>query len=275
MSAFELVEAVNSPGTPGRMGDDRYGFDAGAGTAWVLDGATDVTDLKPFPQAESGAAWLAEALSERLMVPPPEDLDPVAYWRDVMSDVRLRAARESTIPLATLPPEARPVASGIWLHRRGNRAELAWMGDCLALDLDTGAIHGADHSIAQETEDSRQLAPLSEAERWEKARLSRRATNTSAKPIFGLDPEKADGLSIKHAEISPGSSMVLLSDGFFRLVDPYRLVPDGPSLAALVRSEGLSGALSVMRGFEAETPDDEIVRIKPSDDACALWLQFT
>ncbi|MEO1787269.1 MAG: hypothetical protein AAFR41_09625, partial [Pseudomonadota bacterium] len=99
MSAFKVIETVNSPGKPGKTGDDRSGFDASAGTAWVLDGATDVTPLKPFPQAESGAAWVADALSARLMVAPSTRLDARAYWREVMADVRERAARESTIPL--------------------------------------------------------------------------------------------------------------------------------------------------------------------------------
>lgn len=275
MAALEMIEAVNSPGTPGKTGDDRYGFDAGAGTAWVLDGATDVTALKPFPRAESSAAWLAEALSQRLMVAPPAGMDAVAYWRDVMADVRARAEGESAIPLASLPPEARPIASGMWMRRLGSSLELAWMGDCLALELDTGVLHGADHAIAQETADSRGLVALSEAERWEQARLSRAATNTSSRPIFGLDPEKAAGLNRKTVAITSGSSIVLMSDGFFRLVDPYGIAADGRALARLIREDGLAGALSRLRAFEAETPDAEIVRIKPSDDSCALWLQLS
>jgi len=275
MAAFEMMEAVNSPGTPGRTGDDRYGFDAGAGTAWVLDGATDVTALRPFPQAESGAAWVAEALSQRLMVAPGTGMDTVAYWRDVMGDVRLRAARDSALPLDSLPPEAWPIASGVWLRRQGEVAELAWMGDCVALDLGTGEVHGANHAIVQETEESRKLAPLSEAERWEQARQSRIATNTSDRPIFGLDPDKAAGLSRKTIDIAAGQSLVLMSDGFYRLVEPYGIAADGAALAALIREQGLSGAISRLRAHEAETADADIVRIKPSDDSCALWIRFS
>ncbi len=55
---LEAVSTVNDPGMPGKTGDDRVGFDAAAGTVWVLDGATDVTDLRPFPACESGAAWI-------------------------------------------------------------------------------------------------------------------------------------------------------------------------------------------------------------------------
>ena len=67
---LDIISTVNDPGVPGKTGDDRTGFDAAAGTAWVLDGATDVTDLRPFPACESGAAWIAEVLSDRLMQGP-------------------------------------------------------------------------------------------------------------------------------------------------------------------------------------------------------------
>lgn len=275
MAALTYVEAVNSPGTPGKTGDDRYGFDAQAGTAWVLDGATDVTALKPFPSAESGAAWVAEALSRRLMIaPPPADLDARSYWRDVMADTREAATAASTVPLEDLPPEALPIASGIWLRRRDDTVELAWMGDCVALDMDTGEIHGAADAIAAETEDSESLASLTEAERWEAARQSRIVTNTTGKPAFGLFPERAAALSTTTLTIAGGRSLVLMSDGFYRLIEPYALAADGPALAAMIRDIGLSGALNRLRTFEADTPPDSIARIKPSDDSCALWVMM-
>ena len=37
---IEVLGTVNDPGTPGKSGDDRYGFEAAAGRACVIDGAT-------------------------------------------------------------------------------------------------------------------------------------------------------------------------------------------------------------------------------------------
>ena len=128
-----VLDTVNDPGTPGRMGDDRFGFDEAAGTAWALDGATDVTELKPFPNAESGAAWIAEALSARLMAPPAADETPEAYFAKALTDVRARAETSTRIPLDDLPGEARPIASGMWMHVVNDRAVFAWLGDCMAL----------------------------------------------------------------------------------------------------------------------------------------------
>ena len=87
---LDIISTVNDPGVPGKTGDDRTGFDAAAGTAWVLDGATDVTDLRPFPACESGAAWIAEVLSDRLMQGPQSGETPEAYFAAVLADVRQR-----------------------------------------------------------------------------------------------------------------------------------------------------------------------------------------
>ena len=119
---LDVVSTVNDPGVPGKTGDDRAGFDAAAGTAWVLDGATDVTDLRPFPACESGAAWIAEALSDRLMQAPQSGETPEAYFASVLADVRQRAEAETRIPLDKLPGEALPIASGIWMWLEGGEA---------------------------------------------------------------------------------------------------------------------------------------------------------
>ena len=126
-----ILDTVNDPGTPGKTGDDRVGFDASAGTAWVLDGATDVTNLRPFNRAESGAAWVAQALSDRLIIAPHEGETVEAYFEDVLTDVRQRATKETRLPLDSLPGEALPIASGIWMHLEDDTATFAWLGDCM------------------------------------------------------------------------------------------------------------------------------------------------
>ncbi len=44
---FSVIEQVNLPGGTG-TGDDRVGFDEARQTAWVIDGATDVSDARLF-----------------------------------------------------------------------------------------------------------------------------------------------------------------------------------------------------------------------------------
>ena len=51
---ISVKESINWPGagltadTPKVTGDDRFGFDESAGTAWVLDGATDLGPFRLF-----------------------------------------------------------------------------------------------------------------------------------------------------------------------------------------------------------------------------------
>tara|TARA_R110000787_G_scaffold16825_4_gene52899 strand:+ start:2562 stop:2984 length:423 start_codon:yes stop_codon:yes gene_type:complete len=103
-----ILDTVNDPGTPGKTGDDRVGFDASAGTAWVLDGATDVTDLRPFNRAESGAAWIAQALSDRLIIAPHEGETVEAYFEHVLTDVRQRATKETRCRSTACPARRCP-----------------------------------------------------------------------------------------------------------------------------------------------------------------------
>ena len=71
-----------------------------------------MTDLKPFNRAESGAAWVAQALSDRLIIAPHEGESVQVYFGHVLSDVRERAAKETKLPLDTLPGQTLSVQPG-------------------------------------------------------------------------------------------------------------------------------------------------------------------
>lgn len=277
MSGLTYLEAVNDPGVPGRSGDDRYGFDESGGRAWVLDGATDVSPLQPFSHAESGAAWLADAISTRLVQGPQENEDAETYWTRVLEDVRTLAARASTIPLGNLPVEASPIASGIWVRSGAEQAELVMLGDCFAL-IDDGSGHiqtiGSKDKPEDEAAWARKLLTLEPEERNAALRDQRRQQNTEDHWIFGLDPEAARHLEKLTIKLGPGAEILLMTDGFYRLVSPYRL-QTSESLFDLVRGKnGLLGAIRLLRSQEASDSDDaRLGRIKTRDDACCLWLR--
>lgn len=273
MAGIEILDTINSPGSPGKTGDDRSGFDSAAGTAWVLDGATDATALKPFPRAESGAAWVAEAVSEALLDAAPAGHQATDYLARVLATVRARAETESEIALERLPPEAWPIASGIWMRRIGELAEYVWAGDCMALDMASGEIIGTLEKAEEESAHNREILKRSEAERWEEVRRQRALAFQAAVPVFGLRPQLAAHFHVQRRPALAGDEMLLFSDGFFRLVEPYGLV-DGPGLAELVRREGIGGAISRLRTHEAASDPMTLARIKPADDSCAIWLRF-
>ncbi len=280
MFRLEAIESINDPGQPGSSGDDRFGFDLGAGTAWVLDGATDVTDLAPFPRAESGAAWFAEALSARLMTAPGRGQSAADYFRHALQDVRARSIRETDLPLDSLPREASPIAAGIWLRATSDAAntlELCWLGDCMAIvagDDAPARLIGTPEKAESETEVARELLQLSEADRMEALRAARRFENRKGRAIFGLIPDAAEFLERECIELDSPGDILLMSDGFFRLVSPYGAVT-ADELVAQVRKDGLLAALRELRSFEGPESDNaKLGRLKRRDDACALWLRW-
>ena len=276
--ALDVLETVNDPGQPGRTGDDRFGYDLGTGTAWVLDGATDVSDLRPFPRAESGAAWIAEALSARLMRAPAAGERAADYFEAVLSDVRDMAARESGIALSSLPLEASPIAAGIWMRLAApGRAEFCWLGDCMAIVSHApgeATLIGTPEKAEDETRAARTLLAMSVEDRLEALRAARREQNTPGRAIFGLDPGAAQHLERREITLAEGADILLMSDGFFRLVSPYAEMTPA-ELMDTVREHGLIGALQRLRALEGAATDNAARgRIKTRDDACAVWLRY-
>ncbi len=270
---IEVLDSVNDPGTAGKSGDDRFGFDAAAGRAWVIDGATDATDLKPFPNAESGAAWLAEATSSRLMSGPGAGEDAKSYFGRVLTDVRAEAERTSKVPLASLPGEAMPVASAMWLRRDGDACEFVWAGDCFAIaQIAGGEAHliGTQEKADAETRDAARMLALSQEDRWAVLQAQRRGANAPERGLITLNPSAAEHLNTQRLSLPSGASVLLMTDGFFRFVEPYAL--DTPeSLLARVLKDGLAAAIHALRQHEA-TPRG--VRLKARDDAAAILLRL-
>lgn len=269
---IEVLGTVNDPGSPGKTGDDRYGFDATAGRAWVIDGATDATDLRPFP-AESGAAWLAEAVSARLMSGPEAGEGAKPYFSRVLTDVAAGARRRSKLPLDTLPDEARPVASAMWMRRDDDACEFVWAGDCFAIvqaGADEVRLIGTQEKADAETREAARMLALPHAERWAILQAQRRGANAPERGLITLNPDAAQYLATERLALAPGAAVLLMTDGFFRFVEPYGL--DTPaSLLARALEDGLQTTLRALRQHEA-TP--HTTRLKARDDAAAVLLRL-
>ena len=73
------------------------------------------------------------------------------------------------------------------------------------------------------------------------------------------------------AELPPGSALLVMTDGFYRLVEPYGLYADG-ELAARCRLLGLDAMLGELRSYEDRTFGTAALAVKRADDASAvLW----
>ena len=269
---IEVLDWINDPGTPGKTGDDRFGHDAAAGRAWVIDGATDATDLKPFPGA-SGAAWLAQTVSQRLMEGPGAGEGAKDYFGRVLTDVAADAARQSKLPLTSLPGEALPIASAMWIRRIADECEFVWAGDCFAI-AQTGAggtqLIGTAEKAGDETREAARMLAMSGDERWRTLQAQRRAANAPERGLISLNPAAAAHLHVRRLQLPPGAHVLLMTDGFFRFVEPYAL--DTPeSLLARALRDGLATSVSALRQHETAPHS---VRLKARDDAAAVLVRF-
>ena len=119
-----------------------------------------------------------------------------------------------------------------------------------------------------ETETARRLNKMSYEDRWDALREDRKLQNTPGRWIFGLDPEAAQHMKSKTVPVEAGTEILLMTDGLYRLIDPYKSHTPADLFAS---PDGMLGLLAALRTIEdggelAET------RVKMRDDACGLWL---
>lgn len=259
-------------------GDDRFGFDEAAGTAWVLDGATDLGPYRLIDREESDAAWLAETLNRELMSRNPANFESLpAFFEDMLAGVRKQAIKKTRVKLETAEKSTLPIASGMWMWREGERVHFVRLGDCIALvQTPDGKTEVFEHSTsaARETETSRQLNAMSADEKLKGLRDIRAIQNTEPQyAIFGLSPHAIDNLHIETRELPEGSYILLMSDGLWRIVDVYKMMSAEDMMAEAI-SGGIEGLARKMRAHEKDAARDHSVRIKSSDDACGVLAQI-
>lgn len=289
MAGLTFVDAVNFPSGTG-TGDDRYGFDEGTGTAWVVDGATDVGTRRVFPEAvereasglmlfESDAAWYADTLNAAFTAPPQAGEAPKAYLERVITGVAEKARKEALCDLSKEPRHNLPSAGGIWMRASGDAVEFAALGDCVAIVHTGGRAHFVgqlDLIRAEHASNRQQLAePAGKAGGYAKAREARDRMNTEGHHwVFSLHPEAAARAEENRVKVTEGDHVLLMSDGFFRLVEPYGLYTVDTLMARALEDDGLLSLVNDLRQAERNPEDDaKIGRLKTKDDATALLVR--
>jgi hypothetical protein len=91
--------------------------------------------------------------------------------------------------------------------------------------------------------------------------------------VFGVQPEASRHAQMFDVACPAGSRVLLMTDGFYRLVSPYRRY-SAAELMAEATKRGLGSLLTDLRALEASPADDaRLGRIKTSDDATALYFE--
>ncbi|MBU6318888.1 MAG: protein phosphatase 2C domain-containing protein [Alphaproteobacteria bacterium] len=282
---MRIRDVISAPGTSllgglkDGSGDDRFAYDEQAGWACVIDGATDVGPVRLFPDAESDAAWFAEAVARTCLEYPAASAERLdQYFVRLVSELRHRCARASIIPLEVAPRASLPTAAVTWMRWARGNLEAATLGDTLALIETPDGKIGVIGDVARPEDESaraRQVMQMSRDDRlrW-LAELRARHNVEAGYWILGVQPEAASHLVCQTHECPEGSRGLLMTDGFYRLVSPYGRFTHR-DLIRRAFEDGLGTLMTELRLLEASPDEDaEIGRFKTSDDATALMIEF-
>jgi hypothetical protein len=258
-------------------GDDRYVFDEAAGWACVIDGATDVGPVRIFGKGETDAARFAELFAAELLAAPAGPESPQAYFARFLTRLRAAVETEAKIALKDAPLSSYPTAAASWVRASAGRVEGATLGDSVTLVRapdGTLSVFGEPGKPAEEQMRAKRVMALSPAERRKWLQEVRALHNTEQGFwVFGVQPEAASHIAHQNAAAPAGTLVLMMTDGFYRLVSPYGRYTDA-ELIESASAKGLGPLLSELRGLEADPADDARVgRFKTSDDATALLLE--
>lgn len=258
----------------------------GGAVAFVLDGATGLGD-EPLMRADSDAAWVARTAAQSLAAHSPGyagDLDSLVYKATV--DVerafrtdRLRETYESyEIPWATLAICG--VTSGA--------LNVAFLGDSrLLVRDDQGVVHhfGAplkyrkgEQALAQkmiaEAKGERLGIETIRASVMPQLRAARARVNTpEGYWLMGPDPRAAAHVVKSKLRIGAGAMVMLMTDGFYALIEDYKLYDDAGLIKAAL-GKGLVELGDELREIELNDPlGKKFPRMKTSDDATAMVVR--
>jgi hypothetical protein len=277
-----FLDALSIPGHPAKPNDDAWGQTSTA--AVVLDGATNLSEsLLP---GESDAAWLARFAARRLMA----HCNDGAHVREALARA-LGEAEKSFHGLRRRPPKRNhenPYASMMLIGAASGGFEALWFGDCAALVKRPSAAvevigeafdkRAAEAKRVKMLADAKGLAPAAAGARPEflsALRAARDAINTgNGGWLFGPDPKAAEHVRAKTVAASPGTLVLLASDGFLALACDYGAY-DVEGLVATAFGKGLEALGAELRAIEANDAEGRrFPRFKTSDDATAVLLRL-
>lgn len=281
---MKLIDSICVPGSglSGGLktgaGDDRYAFDEAAGWAAVIDGATDVGPVRLYPEAESDASHFADLFAATLLkTPSGPNEPPTAYFTRLTQALREAAASDARVPFVDAPAASLPTAAAVWVRVRSGQIDGASLGDAVAIvQAPDGAISliGDAGKPADEQGRARKVMTMTAADRRQWLADARATHNRPGGYwIFGVQPEAAAHVTHVLAPAPAGARILLMTDGFYRLVSPYGRYDD-KGLIEAASAKGLGALLAELRSLEADPGDDaKIGRFKTSDDATALLIE--
>ncbi|UGQ49099.1 protein phosphatase 2C domain-containing protein [Massilia endophytica] len=277
------IEEISSPGGGDANEDLIAVFEEGASThILVLDGGTSVADRAYIDEESGDAAWLMRNFAEALQGAIPEAPSQESAVLRALDEVFARfqaATRGVEVPLY-----AWPVGAATWVRVTGSRLEAYCVGDCkLLLQHANGRVTDLDPYVNPQEDVLREaIAGLVErgitdpetrmAHLLPMLRARREFMNTAeVPPALCMRPQGPFPARSYAADVGAGAALLGMSDGFYRLVDPYGLHNNATLLAAC-RDLGLPAVLAQLRNHE--NGSGGALAVKNADDASAVLCTF-
>lgn len=256
--------------------------------AWVIDGATDVVP-EPLTHATSDAAWFAAAMHDTLSTLDANALASLADLPDFVAE-RLAPQFASQSRRPATGPEEHPSAAAIAIRGLASgMLEFVSLGDCVLIvededrmtkigvnENDAGDRWVADALTGKSNGASSAQAPLTRVDLWPMLRAKRaRMNRPNGYGIFSITPPPRTMVRHGTLKVSPGSRILLATDGLLRLVDVFRTY-DAERLFAAAWAKGLAPLFDELRALELADEDcTRFPRAKTSDDATAVLIRVT
>jgi hypothetical protein len=270
---FELIDAV-SDGVHDPI-EDAWGYTDTA--AWVMDGASAV-DPRPFFAKDSDAAWMVgiacRQLREHLQVASNEPRLVGAVRAAALAIQEAMQQRKPTTAY-TAPSAALTVGEIV-----GNALHVGGFADVTLVCESDGeiAVFENERGLRHELAALREHKSEEERQRLKERSRDRRRTAMNQPDgywVLSDSPEAAEHMRETSIPVKIGSRVLLMSDGFARVVQIYKLYESWPELMAALETTALSSVLLRIREVEANDPErQKFVRSSVRDDATAALLRI-
>jgi hypothetical protein len=279
------IQTISSPGKAEHNEDLVSVFEQdGLTDIIVIDGATSVADHDYIDTENGDVVWFvrefAAALASTLA---PSRSQERSVW---LAIEHVRSVFEKRTSMVEVPLYAWPIAAMSWLRiweEAGTvTVETYCLGDCKALlagaqgeivDLDP---YVNDFEFVVQEEIARLskegvVDPVLRRKRLLPLLRSRRESqNLRERPgVLCLQPQNAFDARQRTVHALAGSTVLAMTDGFYRLVDMYKIYTD-EELAGHCKARGLDAVLKELR--DAEAAGAQGLAVKSADDASAvMW----
>lgn len=267
----------------------RFNEDVGSvvdGAAWVLDGATGITDTT-HTDSPSDGHWYVQQFDDYLR---EHVTDSGRSLTEVVADgIESVGSRFDTVTTVDdIDVAAEPSATAAIVRWTDRALEYYVLCDSTFLQLEDTSVQTVetDARIERFEERAREAvrglkssgAGLEEAREEVMPTLleNRRQKNSQGTYwVLSLNSEAAARGITGETRLTAATTVYLFTDGFGRLVDTYDVHPDWDTGIQSVERDGLETTVETIREIEREDAEgDDHLRLKQSDDATAVKLSF-